>query len=59
MTYVYIMIYALDCEKCLQRDSLVKKNCTVWAMDESGMFCLFGDETKFKCKLKFSQLSKC
>jgi len=52
------MIFALDRDKCLQRDSLVRENCTGCAMDDSGMFCLFGDETNFKCNLKFSQLYK-
>ena len=52
------MIFALDCEKCLQCDSLVKENSTGCALEDSGMFCLLGNDTKFKCNFEFSQLYK-
>ena len=51
-----MMIFALDCVKCLRCESLVKENSTGCVMDDSGKFCPFGDETKFKCSLKFSQI---
>jgi hypothetical protein len=50
------MIFSVDCEKFLQFDSLVKENSTGCALDERGMFYLYGNDIKFKCNLKFSQL---
>jgi hypothetical protein len=42
------MIFSLDCGKCLQFDSQVKENSTGCALDERGMFCLFGNGTELK-----------